>query len=162
MKIKAIALALSLSSCSELGFKYSAVSASDVVEEMLISETRRIASAASKNVRGEITEKISPSQCPPGQEAPVAWYLAGVAWYYRPQVKRFVSIDPAPYRETATNVSGHEVCHAVTGPQHDLRHWECMNRYAFPTYPRPGVSGVWSGFAYTSIRMDHGSFEGIQ
>jgi len=143
------------------GFKYEPTAPSDGVEEMLLSETLRIASAASVKVRGEMTETIASGQVVMGQEAPTAWYSAGVAWFYRPQVKRFVSIEPEPGHETATNVAGHEVCHAVTGPMHGRRHWQCMSRYAGPTYPEP-ASGVWTGAAYARIGGDHGLLGGVQ
>jgi hypothetical protein len=149
---KILAAALLTAGCGT-NFEYATTGASGLVEEKLLSETGRIATAATAKVRGEITENLAPNQAVMGQEAPVGWYLSGVAYYYRPQVAKHVTLEPAPYKETATNVSGHEVCHAVTGSPHDVKHWECMNRYAAPTYPYPGATGVWNGYAYASIRV---------
>lgn len=131
-------------------FKYQPTGASSEVEGVLLKETARSAGALSVNVHGEITETISKGQQAPGQNDPVGWYQAGVAWYYRPQVARYVSLEPEAGHETARNVAGHEVCHAVSF-FHDLKHWECMNGVAAPTYPRPSAGGTWTGAAFASV-----------
>ncbi len=123
-------------------FQYEPTGASSLVEEALLAETALAAGLQSVRVRGEITDTISPAQKVPGQPDPTAWYSGGVAWYYRPQVARNVSIAREPGRETARNVATHEVCHA-THPHHNLSHWQCMARWAEPTYPKP--MGVLSG-----------------
>lgn len=105
------------------------------VEIMLLSETARFASLMNVKVRGEIVERYPWASS--GQPIPTAWYEGGVAYYYRSMVKLNVSIEVAPGKETATNVAAHEVCHAKTGSPHDRLHWDCMNTYAFPTYPKP-------------------------
>lgn len=121
---------------TECSFRYEATSPSDPIEEALLSETAWAAGAMGVEVHGEITDTISPAQRVVGQSDPVAWYAAGVAWYYRPQVQRYVSLTPEPYKETAKNIAVHEVCHALHR-NHDLAHWECMNKWASPTYPYP-------------------------
>lgn len=138
-----IPFVLLLAGCN---FRYEPTSANSPVEEMLLAETARAAGALSVRVHGEITDTISPAQIGQTNQAggaglPTGWYQAGVAWYYRPRVAVTVSIDPEPGRETARNVAGHEVCHAVSF-FHDLAHWKCMDSVAAPTYPRPGTSGV--------------------
>lgn len=133
MRRYGLALGLLATSC---GFRYEATAPGNPVEEALLSETARAAGAIGVRVRGEITDTISPAQLSPGVPAPTAWYSGGVAWFYRPMIAKYVSIDPEPGRETARNVATHEVCHAVSY-HHDLAHWECMNTYAVPTYPRP-------------------------
>lgn len=135
---KAIVLALVLSGC---GFKYKPTDSSNVLEDALISETARAAGVLNVRVHGEITNTISKGQQIAGQPDPTGWYQAGVAWYYRPRIEPTVSIDPAPGKETARNVAGHEVCHAISY-FHDMAHWKCMTNVAAPTYPRPGTSGV--------------------
>lgn len=128
------------------GFRYEPTSANGVVEETLLAETARAAGVLNVRVHGEITDTISKGRVEQANQAggaglPTGWYQAGVAWYYRPRVAVTVSIDPTPGRETARNVAGHEVCHAISY-FHDLTHWNCMNSVAAPTYPRPGTSGV--------------------
>lgn len=145
-----VALVALVATGAACGFRYLPTDASNDVETTLLSETARAAGALSVNVHGEMTNTIAKGQCPPGQEAPVGWYQAGVAWYYRPQVARFVSIEVEAGKETARNVAGHEVCHHESS-FHDLKHWECMRDVAAPTYPRPGASGVWTGAAFTRL-----------
>lgn len=103
------------------------------VEDALLAETARLAAVLGVRVRGEITEKryITP------QGEATGWYSGGVAYYNRAMVAQGVSLEPEPYRETATNVAGHEVCHTQSRG-HDLLHWGCSARIAAPTYPRPG------------------------
>lgn len=123
------------------GFKYEPTASTNVLEDALLSETARAAGALSVRVHGEITDTISNGQIKQGQVAPTGWYQAGVAWYYRPRIEPTVSIDPTPGKETARNIAGHEVCHAISF-FHDNAHWNCMNSVAAPTYPRPGTAGV--------------------
>lgn len=127
-------------------FRYEPTAANSVLEEALLSETARAAGALNVRVHGEITDTISPAQIEQvnqagGKGTPTGWYQAGVAWYYRPRIEPTVSIDPTPGKETARNIAGHEVCHAISF-FHDTAHWNCMNSVAAPTYPRPGTSGV--------------------
>ena len=137
MKLSILFVVLLTAACS---FSYRPSSPSDDVEAMLLSETARFAGMLKVAVHGEMTDSISAAQReglePKGY--PAGWYLAGVAWYYRPQVKRFVTLEPEAGHETATNVAAHEVCHAVS-PWHDLQHWRCSRDIAVPTYPMPGV-----------------------
>lgn len=123
--------------CSGSG--YTTVEPSSLVEDMLISETSRHAATLKVNVRGEITDHLPSSQVPkPGQGTPSGWYDGGVAYYYRPML-HVVSIEVEAGKETATNVSAHEVCHAKH-PHHDLQHWLCSDDLATPTYPKPRVN----------------------
>ena len=102
------------------------------VEEALVSETARLAGVLGVRVRGEITEKryITP------QGEATGWYSGGVAYYNRAMVEQGVSLEPEPYHETATNVAGHEVAHAISSG-HDCLHWTTSARLATPTYPNP-------------------------
>jgi len=116
------------------GFQYDVLDTQSVVEDKLIAETARFAGMKSVQVIGRITDSLTQAQ---KLQEPVGFYLSGVAWYYRPAVEKYVSLEPEYNHETATNVASHEVCHAVTGPQHDVKHWDCMASIATPTYPHP-------------------------
>lgn len=104
------------------------------VEMALVDFTAKASAQQGVKVRGEITEKMYPALA---QSNPTAWYQSGVAYYYRPNVKRYVSLSPEPGKETAWAVATHEVCHA-THYAHDCAHWVCMVKFATPTYPEPG------------------------
>jgi len=119
------------------------------VEEALLAETARAAGAIGVSVRGEITDTISPAQLSPEAGSPVAWYSGGIAWYYRPQVAKYVSLEPEPGKIIPRDIATHEVCHALSR-RHDLPHWECMNTYAVPTYPRPVTANSAEGIAADS------------
>lgn len=119
-------------------FSWPTLSTSTPNEDMLISETTRFAGLMHVNVRGKITDELLPNQLEAqlnSGETPTAWYNAGVAYYYRPRVK-YLSIEVEPGKETCTNIAAHEVCHAKN-PFHNLAHWECMAKWATPTYPHP-------------------------
>lgn len=157
MRVWSLLVAATLATgCS---FRYEPTASSSVVEATLLSETARAAGALGVRVHGEITDTISKAQQVAGQEDPTGWYSGGVAWYYRPQVARFVSIEPEGGHETARNVAGHEVCHAISS-FHDVTHWECMARVAAPTYPRPGVGAV-PGAACFSFSLDAPGAPGV-
>ena len=134
LTLLAFVIAVLLGAC---GFAYEPTSATTAVELMLLSETARHAATLGAKVRGEITETISTGQIPCVGPWPTGWYQAGVAWYYRPMVGKYVSIEPEAGHETATNVSAHECCHVVS-PFHDVVHWRCSASIATPTYPYPG------------------------
>lgn len=151
-----LAVIVTTAMLSGCGFRYEPTAASGEVEGACLVETKRASDALSTKVRGEITDKISPAQVPDVNSKvgpPVAWYDSGVAWYYRPQVAKYVSIDPEAGKVTARDIAGHEVCHntRVGSLSHDVTHWECMNRVATPTYPRPGAAGTWSGAPFASV-----------
>jgi len=100
----------------------------------LVDHTAAAAAQQQVKVRGEITDKMYPGLA---KVNPTAWYDAGVAYYYRPNVARYVSLVPEPGKETALNIATHEVCHAKHRA-HDCAHWLCMDKWATPTYPEPG------------------------
>jgi len=104
------------------------VSPSTDNEYLILAETARLAGLMGVKVTGEITD--TPYFV--GQQAAVGWYLAGTAYYYRPYVANLGEDG----WETVTNVAAHEVCHAIS-MQHDVKHWECMDLWATPTYPHP-------------------------
>ena len=114
------------------GRPWDIVDANSPVEEMLLHETDRFASTLHVRVNGEITDTFY------GGDSWVAtgWYSRGVAYYYRPEVERNVSIEPKAGRETATNIAAHEVAHAIS-PFHDCKHWTLCASIATPTYPSP-------------------------
>lgn len=135
------------------GSTWTPTEASNPVEDALISDTAKWAGVKSVKVRGEITDEVLDAQ---KVEGLVGFYDRGVAWYYRPMVAKYVSIEDEPGHETAGNVSAHEVCHAVTGPQHDIPHWDCMASIARPTYPRPTIYDPhgYAGPAFARIPAD--------
>lgn len=147
--MKRIALiAILMAGC---GFKYSPTEASSPIEDELLSKTALFAGMKSLRVHGEITETIEDSQ---KVEGLVGWYDAGVAWYYRPAVLKYVSLSgelcpEAPRCELAKNIAAHEVCHAISR-QHDPAHWECSASLATPTYPRPTI--LWTGPGFVNLR----------
>jgi len=130
--IFAIILSILLGGCSTASTWPTLATATDV-EDMLIVETAHFASLQGVKVRGEITDKWAAGQA---ASQPAGWYVGGVAYYHRGMVAKWVTIERAAGHETATNVACHEVCHAKN-PHHDLPHWECMSKWAEPTYPRP-------------------------
>lgn len=119
-------LLFSLTAC---GSQWDPVSATGVNELHILAETSRFAGLMGVKVRGEITD--TPYLY--GGQVATGWYQGGVAYYYRPHVEK---LNNNGFAETTTNVACHEVCHAKN-PHHDLAHWECMNKWAVPTYPRP-------------------------
>lgn len=124
-------LALSASACGGLNLPTSPASTPE--EEMLLSETTRLAGMLFVKVRGEITDACYET---PGGQA-LGWLSNGVAYYNRALVAQYVSISPEAGKETATNIAAHEVCHTQT-PGHNLLHWNCsLSLGATPTYPRP-------------------------
>lgn len=152
MRRYGVALGLLVAGC---GFRYEATAPRDPVEESLLAETARAAGAIQVNVHGEITDTISSAQITPDAPAPVAWYSGGIAWYYRPQVVKYVSLGDEPGKVSTRNIATHEVCHALSR-RHDLPHWECMNKYAVPTYPRPGSAKSAANSAQVFCRFPEG------
>jgi len=129
-------LVLALAGC---GFHWSVVGPADEKEYLLISETARYAGLVGVRVTGEIVDKLSPAQADAQLKTgvtPAGWYDQGVAYYYRPQIRENMSIELEAGKETVSNVAAHEVCHAISY-KHDLAHWNCMNKWATPTYSRP-------------------------
>jgi hypothetical protein len=121
-------------------YKWSTTEPSSEIEAILLSETTRFAKLHVVNVRGEITDKLSPAQA--AGPTPVGWYANGIAYYYRPMIVKFIVIEAEPGKLAATDVASHEVCH-VKNPVHDMPHWVCMSKFASPTYPAP-ASGLTS------------------
>ena len=122
------------------------------VEMALVDHTARYAAQLGVQVRGVITSKMYPGFAAAGIDA-TAWYEGGVAYYYRPNVARWVSLVPAPGQEAATNIAAHEVAHAIY-PWHAADHWCCTQHMgAVPTYPFP-VAGqpVCEGVATRCLR----------
>ncbi len=123
------------------GFKYETAGPTSEVEGALLSLTDSYAAALGVNVRGEIATNRSG-----GQDDAAGWYLAGVAYYYRPDVEQFVTLvdgqcPAAPRCELASGVAAHEVCHAKFR-DHDTKHWCCMVKLGVrPTYPPPVTPG---------------------
>jgi len=114
------------------------------VEMALVDHTARFAGQLGVNVRGEITIKMHPGLA---SLNPTGWYEAGVAYYYRPNVERYVCLVPTPGGQTASNVAAHEVAHAIYYP-HDISHWCCTKHMgAEPTYPAPVAGAVCEGRA---------------
>jgi hypothetical protein len=108
------------------------------VEMALVDQTARWAGQLGVRVRGEITNRMHPGLA---SVNPTAWYEAGVAYYYRPNVERLVRLVPTPGCETAANVAAHEVAHAIYYA-HDISHWCCaIHMGATPTYS-PSVAGA--------------------
>lgn len=106
------------------------------VERALVDNTARFAAELRVSVRGEITSKLHPSLVAANVVA-AAWYEKGVAYYYRPNIAKYVRLVPEPGMETAANIAAHETCHALHR-DHDLAHWECNTRLSgAATYPRP-------------------------
>lgn len=128
MRTLLLALTIATAGC---GAQWDVVSPDGEKESFLLAETARFAGLMGVKVRGEITD--TPYYV--GTSVATGWYTSGTAYYYRPLVKN-LEFQPTAGRETLTNVAAHEVCHTVS-INHDLAHWECMNRWAFPTYPKP-------------------------
>lgn len=133
--VPVLALGLALAACAAK----SGVEPSSLVESALIAETARYAGVMGVRGRGEITDHANEDQ---KKHEVVGWWSGGVAWYYRPNVERFIGVVPgdcpeAPRCEVPANVAVHELAHSVH-PQHDWRHWCLCARYATPTYPWPG------------------------
>jgi len=120
-------ITLAAVSCSKA--QWEPVSATSVNELHILAETSRFAELMGVKVRGEITD--TPYYY--GGQVATGWYMAGVAYYYRPHVNQ---LNGNGIAETTTNVAAHEVCHAIEYG-HNLLHWECMSKWAAPTYPRP-------------------------
>lgn len=107
-------------------------------EAWAISEVARFAKLWNVKVHGEMTDKLYAIKwgswgCNNEQHMDChgfAWYDQGTVYFYRPDVNKTNKND-------LTNNASHEVCHAVTGPMHDTAHWNCMAKYAQPTYPHP-------------------------
>jgi len=132
---KLLLVALFTAGC---GFQWEPLSPSNTIEDLLISETARYAGMMGVKVHGEMTDDLTKGQ---KLQEPLAFYDSGIAWYYRPLVQQHVTIEngndcPSGTCLRATDVAAHEVCHAKH-PLHDLAHWECSNKWAVPTYPRP-------------------------
>ncbi len=119
--------ALMLSSCAG----WDVVSPSDEKEALAIRETSRFADLMGVKVHGEITDTLYLV----GDKYSTAWYEKGVVFWYRPGITT-LEVEKTAGKETISNVAAHEVCHAKY-PKHDLAHWECMAKWATPTYPRP-------------------------
>lgn len=108
------------------------------VEMALVDHTARFATQLGVKARGEITDKMYPALA---EMNPTAWFDGSVAYYYRPNVARYVRLVPTPGCETAANVAAHEVAHALYHA-HDAQHWCCTQHMgATPTYPAP-VAGL--------------------
>lgn len=127
-----IAAALLFTSCAH-PYPTEAADSYSAVEMALVDHTARFADQLGVRVKGVITDKMHAGLA---QSNPTAWYDAGIAYYYRPNVERYVRLVPTPGCETAVNVAAHEVCHAKYRA-HDLAHWTCNNTLAQATYPRP-------------------------
>jgi hypothetical protein len=127
------------------------------VEVALLDRTGCHSTTLGFNVKGRIVESDPWGQ--PGDVNVVGRLHKGVAYYIRPMVERYVSVETQAGHETADNVAGHEVCHTKI-VAHNLMHWECMVSIAAPTYPRPTAARVWLGDAYVRIPGSHdGTFE---
>ena len=152
-------LALALAGCGvERG-----IEASSPVEGALIAQTAHYAGVMVVQARGEITTKATSEQ--KAQEV-VGWWTPGVAWYYRPNVERFIGLVPgecpeAPRCETPDNVTVHELCHSLS-PFHDALHWTCSAKYARPTYPRPAAGSVWTGPGFATLGISDLPPGGVQ
>jgi len=108
------------------------------VEMALVDDTARWAAQLGVSVRGVVTSRMHVRLA---YLNPTAWYEAGVAYYYRPNVARYVRLVPTPGCETAANVAAHEVAHALFH-DHDANHWCCtFHMGAGPTYPAP-IAGL--------------------
>jgi hypothetical protein len=92
-------------------------------ETFIVAETARFSGMTSQRVHGEISTYLYTIQsCPDGIPSPChafGWYVGdygkgakGVAYYYQPDISRY-------NRPILTGVAAHEVCHSVTGPEHD-------------------------------------------
>lgn len=138
MSRSAVVLALLAVGC---GFKYQTSGATSEVEGALLGYTDTFAAKLGARVRGEIATNRAQAQ-----DDAAGWYLAGVAYYYRPAVAEYVTLTDgdcpaAPRCELASGVAAHEVCHAKW-PQHDTHHWCCMRNLGVrPTYPPPVTPG---------------------
>lgn len=111
-------------------------------EMALVDNTARWAGQRGVKVRGEITTERYTGVDADGKSWEAAgWYKAGVAYYNRDMVARWVTLVPTPGCETAANVAAHEVAHALYHA-HDAQHWCCTQHMgATPTYPAP-VAGL--------------------
>lgn len=127
-----IAAAFLITSCAH-PYPTEASETYSAVEMALVDHTARFAGQLGVKARGEITEKMHPGLA---KVNPTAWFDGGVAYYYRPNVERYVRLVPTPGFETAVNIAAHETCHAKYR-HHDLAHWTCNNTLAQATYPRP-------------------------
>ncbi len=128
--MRAAAVALLALTSAGCGFKWDVVSPTDAVEGELLSETARFAGVLGVNVHGVITDELSKAQ---KLNEPVGFYDGGVAYYYRPNVEKYVGPGKVL---SATDVAAHEVCHA-NHYLHDHAHWACSASIATPTYPEP-------------------------
>jgi len=114
------------------------------VEMALVDNTARWAAQLGVNVRGEITSRMHPGLT---SLNPAGWYEAGVAYYYRPNIERYVQLVPTPGGQTASGVAAHEVAHAIYY-LHDISHWCCTKHMgAEPTYPAPMTGALCEGRA---------------
>jgi len=118
------------------------------IEMALVDNTARWAGQLGVKVRGEITtERYTGVDASGVAWEATGWYIAGVAYYNREQVARWVRLVPTPGCETAANVAAHEVAHALYHA-HDAQHWCCTQHMgATPTYPAPVAGLVCEGKA---------------
>jgi hypothetical protein len=132
-----IALALVFVGCADA--QWAPVEPTTVNESIVLAETERFSRLLGVHVTGHVTN----SAYIIGHQYAAGWYVGqngkgavGDAYYYIPTMRTLrPAVTDGP--ESVVNVASHEVCHAVTGPDHNLSHWECMGRFATPTYPRP-------------------------
>lgn len=135
--IGVFALIAACASCTEKS--WAPTEPSTVNEVIVLAETERFSRLIGVHVAGHMTN----DPYIVGHQYATGWYVGqhgrdavGDAYYYVPAIRDLrPSVSDAP--ESVVNVAAHECCHALTGPGHDLAHWDCMETYATPTYPRP-------------------------
>lgn len=141
-----IAACLALTGCGMAAVLTEAEESFTTVERALIDQTARWAGQLGVNVRGYITTTpyVVPNGCTDGMggyyDCPaVGWYSMGKVFYNREGVADWVRLVPEAGKETAANVSAHEVAHAWFY-MHNAEHWCCtLHMGATPTYPFPLV-----------------------
>lgn len=132
-----IALCLVFVGCAEA--QWAPTEPGTANEVIILAETERFSRLYGVHVTGHVTNDVYIV----GHQYATGWYVGqtgkgaiGDAYYYIPAIRGLrPTVSYAP--ESVINVAAHEVCHAVTGPSHDLPHWDCMDRHATPTYPMP-------------------------
>ena len=140
--MKKLVCAVVLTACGCSGQTWSPVDPSTVNETIILQETERYSRLLNVRVVGHVTNEMYLV----GTQYAAGWYVGtygksavGEAYFYIPTIRQLQpAVSDGP--EHVTNVAAHEVAHAVTGPNHDKRHWCVMASVARPTYPDPDPS----------------------
>jgi hypothetical protein len=119
--------------CGSPGADWSPIAATSMGELFIVDETIRFSRMTSQRVTGEISTHLYSLACPPnsGLTPPChafGWYVGdygpgskGVAYYYQPDIPKYSDA-------ILSGAAAHEVCHSVTGPEHNTAHSACISK----------------------------------